>query len=242
MRNRKVPGGSGAFVKANLRLVVALAPRYSKGRLSLEDAIQEGNFGLMRAVDGFDPGRGTRFSTYAAWWIRHAVSRSAADRGRLVRLPVHVQEMQRHVAQARAGHVQAQGREPTVDELSACTGYSERKLSRMHRVLLHEGTRLDAPVAGQSGLSWVDTLEDPSEGVDETMDQERVRDSAMSLLDDLRPMEWDIVHKRFGLDGGGGKTLRELGEEYGLSRERIRQLQERALDRLRERLQLQGLA
>jgi RNA polymerase primary sigma factor len=230
-----------AFVKANLRLVVSIVPRYSRGRVPLSDALQDGNGGLMRAVDSFDPARGTRFSTYAAWWIRHSVTRAISDRSRLVRQPVHMSDAVRRVSGVRKQHVAANGREPSQDELAELTGIPARKLERMNRFLLNEGPRLDAPVPGLDGLLNIDQLRDSSPGVDEEMEREAALEVAAELLDDLRPMELGILRRRFGFDGSAPCSLREIGEEYGLSRERIRQIQERAIGRLREGMAERGM-
>jgi RNA polymerase primary sigma factor len=228
------------FARANLRLVVSMAHRYRRsGRMSLADLIQEGNVGLLTAVDRFDPRRGFRFSTYGSWWIRHAISRALSDRGRAVRLPVHVIELQAKLSKIRREFEHQNGREPDVDELSSLADVPKEKVERLGRVLLERDTpRDDAHEASKP--RGVDALADDDPAVDTRLESFELDGALQEALDTLRPMEAEILRLRFGLDGNEGHTLREIGEVYSLSRERIRQIQQRALDKLRASLVDEG--
>ena len=224
------------FARANLRLVVSMAHRYLRsGRMSLDDLIQEGNVGLLTAVDRFDPRRGFRFSTYGSWWIRHAISRALSDRGRAVRLPVHVIELQAKLAKIRRAFEHERRREPNTEELAALADVPKEKVERLGRVLLE---RENPRELGEEGArpSSMETLADDDPAVDTKLESFELDDALQTALDTLRPMEAEILRLRFGLDGNEGHTLREIGEVYSLSRERIRQIQQRALDKLRDAL------
>ncbi len=225
------------FVKANLRLVVSIARRFNHGRMPLQDLIQEGNLGLLKAVDRFDYRKGFRFSTYGSWWIRHAISRAIADKGRAVRLPVHMIDAQHKLTKARRELELLNGRDASVEELSAQTGLSVAKIEKMDGLLLDQAISLDRPVSKDDGRRVVDFLEDedaelPGEALEISSLNEQVRQCIMAL----RPIEADILRKRFGLGESSEQTLKQIGEQYSLSRERIRQLQEQALGKIRREL------
>jgi RNA polymerase primary sigma factor len=225
------------FAKANLRLVVSLARRLGHGRLPLPDLVQEGNIGLLKAVERFDPRRGFRFSTYASWWIRHSISRAIYNKSRQVRLPVHVHDVQQKLSRARRLFLTQNGREPSVDELARDTGIPVTKLEKIVRVDLTPIISLDAPSSRDDDRAAIELLED-EQGVTPEWELE-AHEIGLGLQDalaSLRPMEADILRRRFGLDGRQPETLREIGERYALSRERIRQLQERAVGNIRAEL------
>ena len=237
--NRAAADARNAFVKANLRLVVSIARRFNHGRMALADLIQEGNLGLMKAVERYDYRRGFRFSTYASWWIRHAISRALADKGREVRLPVHMIDAQHRLTKARRQLTGQLGRQPTSEELAAATDMPVEKIEKMRSWLLEQSISIDKPVGDDEGRVLGEVLEDPDrEEVSPTgdLEWEALTAEVRDLLRELRPIEADILRQRFGLGTEQELTLKEIGDKYNLSRERIRQLQEQALAKMRRAL------
>jgi RNA polymerase primary sigma factor len=231
----RLKAAKNEFVKANLRLVVSIARRFNHGRLPLADLIQEGNIGLMKAVERYDYRRGFRFSTYASWWIRHAISRALADKGRAVRLPVHMIDAYHRIAKSQRELQSKLERPPSTQEIAAATGIEAEKLEKMKTFLSETPVSLDRPISDEDGRRLIDVLVDPNEGpgVPEQMVSSETQTEMLKLLGGLKPIEADILRKRFGLVNDRERTLKEIGDEYSLSRERVRQLQEQALGKMR---------
>ena len=230
------------FVRANLRLVVTIARRYSRGPVALQDLIQEGNLGLMKAVDRFDPRKGFRFSTYGSWWIRHAITRAIADKARTIRLPGHMLDAYNKMLRARRRFEAQNGRPASDTELAEASGVSPERLARMRLTLIEAPLSFDQRLAGDTDLTLLDAMEDTTTPpAPEAMDHERLMANLRELLKALPPFEADILHKRMGMGDHPEMTLREIGGHYGLSRERIRQLQEQALAKLRAEFDRRGL-
>lgn len=222
-----------AFACSNLRLVVQLAGRYGHG-MTLSDRVQEGNLGLLVAIERFDPAHGTRFSTYAAWWIRYAITRALMNRGRAVRIPAHLHTIHAKARRAEASLRARLGRAPTLGEIAAHVDLPIDKIADaseamgLHAISLHDLDHdEDHMVHRDRGEILV------SHDVDTAIDDRRNGAVARAALRLLDPIEQDILVHRFGLGGAPTTTLRSLGERHALSRERIRQLQNRALDKLR---------
>ena len=228
------------FVRANLRLVVTMARRYDRGGMPLADLIQEGNLGLMHAVSRFDYRRGLRFSTYACWWIRHAIGRALADKARAVRIPVHMLEAQQQLEKVRQQLVGELGRPPTPQELAKAARVPLAKLNQMHRYIMGQPMSLDRPVHDDDDRSFGDTMADPDSEEHSPADElttQTLTTQVKRLMHHLSPIEADVLTKRFGLGDDEERTFREIGDQYHLSRERIRQIQNSALDKLKRALE-----
>jgi RNA polymerase primary sigma factor len=230
----EVRRGQEEMVRAHLRLVVAIAKKYRRfTSLHLLDLIQEGNLGLMHAVEKYDHRRGVKVSTYASWWIRQSIARAIADQGRTIRVPVHVTETTIKVSRERRRHYQRHGRDPAPDEIATRTGIP---LPQVERALttVPEPISLDAPVGEDGDATLADLIEAPD------ADNPLAAAAAGELgklvaeaLADLTPREQRILRMRFGLGGASEHTLQEVGETFGVTRERIRQIEAKALEKLR---------
>ncbi|HLV90321.1 MAG: RNA polymerase sigma factor [Acidimicrobiales bacterium] len=221
------------LVQSNLRLVVSLARRYVGRGMGLLDLIQEGNLGLMRAVERFDYRRGFKFSTYATWWIRQAISRAIADQGRTIRMPVHVLDAVNKLTRAQRELTQTLGRAPTMEELAADLEIDVDRVAELSRIAL-DTVSLEMPVGEDDGGTLGDLVEDTdSEAPSEAASFASLQDELAEALEGLSPREREVLIMRFGLADGRMRTLEEVGAHFNVTRERVRQLETKALAKLR---------
>jgi len=234
---REVDDGNAArqhLVRSNSRLVIAMAKKYTNQGVPFLDLIQEGNLGLMKAADKFDWRRGHKFSTYATWWVRQAITRALADQGRTIRLPVHMSDRVRRLYQTSRRLEQALGREPTLEELATEMHLSAQQVQRAIEITQRPAS-LDQPV-GEDGDSELgefvqdERIGDPYESIRAVA----LHDDVGDLLSSLSQREARVLELRYGLNDGHAYTLKEVGAKFGLTRERIRQIENEALDHLRD--------
>jgi RNA polymerase primary sigma factor len=235
LARRKDEGDEAAkrrLIECNLRLVMAITRNYTRASVPLLDLIQEGNLGLIRAVEKFDYRLGYKLSTYATWWIRQAITRALADQGRTIRLPVHVADQVRRLLRARRQLAQKFNREPTLAELARETQQSEERVRELLE-LVENPVSLETPV-GDGESMYGDLIEDVNALAphEQTAEQARAQELA-GALDQLNPRMRRVLSLRFGLDGDIPRTLEEVGSQLGITRERVRQLETRALRELR---------
>src|SRR5215469_13624266 len=217
------------MIKANLRLVVKIAHDYANLGLPLLDLVSEGNIGLMKAVERFDPAKGGKLSTYAAWWIKQSIKRALANQSKTIRLPVHMLDKISKMRRVSLQMSEELGREPTDEELAEEIGISSRKVSELKAASIRPSS-LDAPITDDNSIEFGETVEDENAQTPfKLLSDKNLRDQVNDLLEVLDHRERRIILQRFALEGGRPKTLEEVGKKFGVTRERIRQVQNMAL-------------
>lgn len=225
------------MIKANLRLVVKIARDYEGIGLPLLDLISEGNIGLMKAVERFDPSKGGKLSTYGSWWIKQSIKRALANQSKTIRLPVHLVDKISRMRRTAMRLQEELGREPTDEELGQELGISSSRIAQMRMAAVRPAS-LDAPIGDEDSNNFAEVVEDESANTPyEQLEGKTVTKMLQEMVKTLDPREATILRARFGLDGGPEKTLEEVGEKFGVTRERVRQIQNIALRKLRKMIE-----
>jgi RNA polymerase primary sigma factor len=225
------------MIKANLRLVVKIARDYEGIGLPLLDLISEGNIGLMKAVERFDPAKGGKLSTYGSWWIKQSIKRALANQSKTIRLPVHLVDKISKMRRTAMKLQEVLGREPSDEELADELGVSPGRVAQMRTAAIRPAS-LDAPIGDDDSNNFAEVVQDENaETPYEQLEEKTVTNMLQDMVKHLDPREATILRARFGLDGGNERTLEEVGEKFGVTRERVRQIQNIALRKLRRMIE-----